>query len=859
MRPPLSVAVLAALLWSQATPKETTPSSRAEATPGAQVPRPMVVDDLFSLSELGDVTVSPDGQWIAATITRPGTANACPTCNYKATGDVWLIDRRTGDRRSLTNGAEDGSSSWLPVWSPDGKRLAFVSTKAEGGEPRGGNNIRLYTWEGARGTLSRQSDRGIYLQIAIQVPATPTRSITWLNETTLLAALLPVGTSAEEQILYWRRGVGDAMRAWTKWKEGMEPTASVLESGGPAAALPTVSLERIDVVGRTSRTVAEVPRWDLWDLRLGIQVQVSPDLRSAAVLAIAGTMDMRADREITDAIRTYRAGIAALDQPKPFVWAAMKADQEHVDGQLLGWAPDSTAFAVSEESTPGHPGGRRVVLRVSAADGSVRDVTPPAMTVDKAVWTADAQLLARARPAGGDASLASKPSRWDWWRLGGTGEPRNVTASMPRVPSRLHPAGAQGSFIGVADGAIWAIGAGGDAPTRATAGGLPANASLTLLPSSPGSNRIDVLVGGRVNDGATLAHVALSDLSDADSATINPIPFPTATADFADGDPRKGTLVFRDETPGGTVLWATDGRGGNATKRLSLNEHVAGIAEGRRLLIPYRGADGNPLQGLAILPPNYVEGRRYAVATWVYGGLVVRDTSTGIASKSSTRPLNLELLAGHGYVVLIPSVPLPSAGGKGDPLIEIPKGVMPCVDKLVEMGIADPDRLAVLGHSTGGYTTYAVVTYTSRFKAAVAMSGHPDLVSLYAQMYPGERMSDRAHEGLATVSFDESVPLNLGGSPWNDLWRYMRNTPIAYLDRIRTPLLIVHGDMDGAPIQQGEEAFMGLYRLGRRARFVRYWGEGHVVSSPVNVRHLWTQIFDWLDTNVGGVAPKTDK
>ncbi len=76
---------------------------------------------------------------------------------------------------------------------------------------------------------------------------------------------------------------------------------------------------------------------------------------------------------------------------------------------------------------------------------------------------------------------------------------------------------------------------------------------------------------------------------------------------------------------------------------------------------------------------------------------------------------------------------------------------------------------------------------------------------------------------------------------------------------MHTPLLIVHGDMDGAPIQQGEQAFFGLYRLGRRARFVRYWGEGHVIGSTANVRHLWTQIFEWLDTHLGGTTPKPAK
>jgi dipeptidyl aminopeptidase/acylaminoacyl peptidase len=237
--------------------------------------------------------------------------------------------------------------------------------------------------------------------------------------------------------------------------------------------------------------------------------------------------------------------------------------------------------------------------------------------------------------------------------------------------------------------------------------------------------------------------------------------------------------------------------------------------------------------------------------TWVYGGLMVRDANTPLASKLSTRPLNLELLAAHGYVVLLPSIPLAPFGTKSDPWLEIPKGVLPCVDKLIELGIGDPGRLAVMGHSTGGYSTYAVVTYTNRFKAAVALSGHPDLVSLHGQLFPGERYNARAHEGLATMGFVEHGPMSLLAPPWEDLGSYVRNTPLFWFDRVKTPLMIVHGDMDGAPIQQGEEAFMALWRQGKRARFVRYWGEGHVVASPPNVRHLWSQIFDWLDTLLG--------
>jgi dipeptidyl aminopeptidase/acylaminoacyl peptidase len=88
----------------------------------------------------------------------------------------------------------------------------------------------------------------------------------------------------------------------------------------------------------------------------------------------------------------------------------------------------------------------------------------------------------------------------------------------------------------------------------------------------------------------------------------------------------------------------------------------------------------------------------------------------------------------------------------------------------------------------------------------------------------------------------------MGNPPWKDWGRYLRNSPIFYVDRVQTPLLIVHGDMETAvPIEQAEEFFRALYRQGKRARFVRYWGEGHVLASPANIRDFWHQTYAWLD------------
>src|SRR6202035_4279070 len=132
-------------------------------------------------------------------------------------------------------------------------------------------------------------------------------------------------------------------------------------------------------------------------------------------------------------------------------------------------------------------------------------------------------------------------------------------------------------------------------------------------------------------------------------------------------------------------------------------------------------------------------------------------------------------------------------------------------------------------HSFGGFATYGLIAQTSRFRAAVALAGPSDLISLYGIFDARERYTEYPQENLAMAALMESAQTRMGNPPWKDLGRYLRNSPIFSVDRVQTPLLIIQGDMDYVAIQQGEEFFSSLYRQGKRAEFVRYWGEGHVI------------------------------
>jgi dipeptidyl aminopeptidase/acylaminoacyl peptidase len=82
--------------------------------------------------------------------------------------------------------------------------------------------------------------------------------------------------------------------------------------------------------------------------------------------------------------------------------------------------------------------------------------------------------------------------------------------------------------------------------------------------------------------------------------------------------------------------------------------------------------------------------------------------------------------------------------------------------------------------------------------------------------------------------------------PWQEPDRYRRASPILQAGNVRTPLMLVHGDLDFVAVQQAEEFFTALYRQDLRASFLRYYGEGHGISNRHNVIDLWARMRKWL-------------
>ena len=283
-------------------------------------------------------------------------------------------------------------------------------------------------------------------------------------------------------------------------------------------------------------------------------------------------------------------------------------------------------------------------------------------------------------------------------------------------------------------------------------------------------------------------------------------------------------------------LWITNRDFSGGRQLTHVNPDLERYAAGEGRLIDYSTADGKKLQATLLLPVNYRSDRRYPLVVWVYGGSMLsgnlnRYGGTGVDQ------YNLQLLSSRGYAVLLPDAPL----AVGTPLQDLAKTVLPAVDKTIEMGVADPERLGVMGTSYGGYSTLALLVQTERFKAAVMDVGFGNLSSMYGTM-----LKSGASRG---VSWAEEGQGRMGGPPWQFPERFVKNSPVFFLNKIETPLLISQGGKDVYPFQ-ANEIFVGLRRLGKKVVYVRYENEAHGIEHPSNRIDYWNRVLEWFASHL---------
>jgi len=272
------------------------------------------------------------------------------------------------------------------------------------------------------------------------------------------------------------------------------------------------------------------------------------------------------------------------------------------------------------------------------------------------------------------------------------------------------------------------------------------------------------------------------------------------------------------------------------------NPQMAAFALGTAERVEWNSMDGLPLQGILIKPGNYEPGKRYPVLVYFYQ-LFSQRLYEFNSMAVNHRP-NFPFYASNGYALFLPDIRFEI----GRPGFSAIKCLVPGVQKLIDMGIADPKAIALHGHSWSGYQTAFVITQTDIFCCAIAGAPVSNMTSAYSGI--------RWESGLARQFQYEQSQSRIGGSLWETPERYIENSPVFFADRVHTPLLVMFGDEDGAvPWYQGIELYLAMRRLGKECIFLEYRGEPHQPQKYPNKVDYAIKMKEYLDHYCKGTPP----
>lgn len=765
------------------------------------------VDDLtrvrsFSLF-LSIGSLSPDGRLLAYAVKRcsPPVGSADTASLHGPAGmrmsnegcsDLFVADVRTGQTQRV---AGDGGGAEDAAWSPNGRRLAYYA--ATDGAPG------IWIWD-----RETKSSRRLGTALARPSYASHASRPRWTPDGRFIVALvLP---------------------------EGM----TVATANGRIHARPSVD-------GPKDPTIAPGARVSVF--RSAAQAAPAAPPKEAQVRP-ADSEDDPIRRETSDLAAVLMADVALVDaetgrvrrlgSDKGVFWYAPSPDGKWVAfSHMTGYRQKMAARVYDVEVAPVAGGPARVLARDAYPDDGV------------CAWSPDGRDLAYLTGQDGDAvadvhvvDVASGSDR----ALNPKAIPGKASWANPLLPLWT-PDGR--SLVFARKGAVWRIARGGGPPSRV--GGADEDLQIESIVADPTGQFLSTVDGGRaalvVTRRRSTQHVGFwrLDLSSGRPTKLREEPrdygYPSPLAS-ADGR----VVVFRSQDARHPEdLWVAGADLADARPLTHLNPDLERIEFGETRLVSYQGSDGQPLQAALLLPAGYRDGTRVPLICEVYAGDSKHSKEVyRFGFGNANGPYNMQMLATRGYAVLFPETPQKI----GSPLRDLVANTNLAIDAVVKAGIADPDRLGVMGQSYGGYSTIGLVTQTERFKAAVMASGMSDLIGFYGELQDSglDSWVDWAEKGQGAI----------GGTPWQYRERYIENSPFFFLDRVHTPVLILHGTADrSVPVFYGGQVFSALRRLGREVEFRKYDGEGHSVEGRENIVDYWNAVIRWFDGHVKNAAP----
>lgn len=253
----------------------------------------------------------------------------------------------------------------------------------------------------------------------------------------------------------------------------------------------------------------------------------------------------------------------------------------------------------------------------------------------------------------------------------------------------------------------------------------------------------------------------------------------------------------------------------------------------QKQVIRWQSTDGTEIEGVLSTPTDFDESKQYPLLVIVHGGPA--DTSLPVVAPDRYYPI--EQFVAKGFIVLSPNYRGSAGYGEAFRQLNIRNlglgdyaDVITGVDALIARGIADPEKVGVMGWSQGGYISAFAATYSDRFKAISVGAGISNWVTYYVN-----------------TDVHQFTRIYLKDTPWNDPEIYQQTSPMTYIKNACTPTLIQHGEKDTrVPVPNAYELYQGLRDVGVPVELVIFKGMSHGFSKPGQSRAIMKQNLLWF-------------
>jgi dienelactone hydrolase len=732
-------------------------------------------------------------------------------------------DSRTLVLRQLATGAEHRFPNAVDfAFSEAGEVLAYTSSTGDGA----GDGVHIVTTATGAGRAVL-SGEGFYKQLAVSADG---RQVAFLTDRDDFLAEQP-----EFALFAWREGSGDARRLAAHGVAGVPAGWWVSEHGslrfsenGRRLYFGTAPRPVVDPV-TDSLLPDERVRLDLWHWRDG---HIQP------------MQLVNADRERR---RTYEA-VVHLDRRDRVVQLATEAlptvrVADRGDGDMALAETDVPYRGMVGIETPGFSD----LWLIDVRDGQRRKVLENRQVGAAALspggrylaWYDFADRHWHALEPGRDRrTVLSADIPFPMW---------NEDHDLPMLPGPYGRAGWTdgGRELLVYDRFdIWAVDPAGRAAPRRITGGVGRDRSIRfrhvdLDPSEPSIPRDAPIL-------LSAFHLRTKDAGFFRGRVVGAAaPEELLWGPKSYGRPTRaedgGALLFtRQDVTEFPDLWTAGPWLEGATRVSDANPQQADFNWATVELVEWRSTDGTPLQGLLYRPEDFDPSRSYPMIVYFY-----ERSSDGLHQHIPPLPhrsvIRPTFYASRGYLVFVPDI----VYQEGYPGKSAMDAVMPGTLMLAAEPWVDESNVGIQGHSWGGYQIAYMITQTNFFRAAGAGAPVANMTSAYGGI--------RHETGLSRVFQYERTQSRIGGSLWEQTPRYIENSPLFFLDRVQTPLLIMHNDEDGhVPFEQGVELFIALRRLGKPTWLVNYNNQPHWPVTAANIRDWNIRMQQFFDHYLKG-------